>query len=114
MGKTAEQIKSIDQKKMCCIEKEESSTHISDELQRKLMNRMSRIEGQVKGVKRMIDRNVYCDDILTQMSAIQSALHSVSRVLLENHINTCVIEKLENKDPEIVAEFMTTISKIMK
>lgn len=53
----------------------------------------------------MIDRNVYCDDILTQMSAIQSALHSVSRVLLENHINTCVIEKLENKDPEILAEF---------
>ncbi|MEK4300283.1 metal-sensing transcriptional repressor [Oceanobacillus sp. FSL W8-0428] len=115
MGKTAEQMNPIDQKKMCYMEEgEESGTHMPDELQRNLMNRMSRIEGQVKGVKRMIDRNVYCDDILTQMSAVQSALHSVSRLLLESHINTCVIDRLENKDPEIVTEFMTTISKIMK
>lgn len=115
MGKTAEQMVPIEQKKMCCAEDgEDSSTHMTDELQRNLMNRMNRIEGQVKGVKRMIDRNVYCDDILTQMSAVQSALHSVSRLLLESHINTCVIDRLESKDPEIVEEFMTTISKIMK
>lgn len=67
MSKTAEQMAPIEQKKMCCAEDgEESSTHMTDELQRNLMNRMNRIEGQVKGVKRMIDRNVYCDDILTQ------------------------------------------------
>ncbi|MFA1822180.1 metal-sensitive transcriptional regulator [Virgibacillus oceani] len=87
---------------------------MSDQLQRQLMNRMNRIEGQVNGVKRMIGRNVYCDDILNQMASVQSALHSVSRLLLESHINTCVIEKLEKRDPEIVSEFMTTISKILK
>ncbi|WP_040984760.1 metal-sensing transcriptional repressor [Oceanobacillus jeddahense] len=103
----------IEQKKMCCVE-EEVSTHMTDDLQKQLMNRMNRIEGQVKGVKRMIGKNEYCDDILTQMSAVQSALHSVSRLLLESHINTCVIDKLEKKDPEIISEFMTTISKIMK
>ncbi|GAB2562930.1 metal-sensitive transcriptional regulator [Gracilibacillus alcaliphilus] len=86
MGKTAEQMKPIEQKNVCCAEEgEQSITHISDELQRNVMNRMSRIEGQVKGVKRMIDRNVYCDDILTQISAAQPALHSVSRLPLESH-----------------------------
>ncbi|WP_245833026.1 metal-sensitive transcriptional regulator [Oceanobacillus timonensis] len=115
MGKTAEHMNPIEQKKMCCVEEgEDPNAYMPDELQRNLMNRMSRIEGQVKGVKRMIDRNVYCDDILTQMSAVQSALHSVSRLLLESHINTCVMDRLENKDPEIVEEFMTTISKMIK
>lgn len=64
--------------------------------------------------ERTLHCNVYCDDILNQMSAVQSALHSVSRLLLESHMNTCVIERLKEEDPDIVAEFMKTISKIMK
>ncbi|WP_074435662.1 MULTISPECIES: metal-sensing transcriptional repressor [Oceanobacillus] len=115
MENTYEQMKSIEQTKMCCADGGEVvNTHISDELQRSLMNRMSRIEGQVRGVKRMIGQSVYCDDILTQISAVQSAMNAVSRLLLESHINTCVVERLEQKDPEIVSEFMTTMSKIMK
>ncbi|MFD1065463.1 metal-sensing transcriptional repressor [Oceanobacillus locisalsi] len=106
--------KAIENTPVCCAEENESDLHMPDDLQKQLMNRMSRIEGQVKGVKRMIGKNEYCDDILTQMSAVQSALHSVSRLLLESHINTCVIDKLEKNDPEIVSEFMTTISKLMK
>lgn len=100
--------------KTCCAENTEEKELMSDELQKSLINRMNRIEGQVRGVKQMIGSNVYCDDVLNQMAAVQSALKSVSRLLLESHINTCVIERLESNDPEIVDEFMTTISKIMK
>ena len=111
MKEIAQLVPHMDQKENCC---KDGEVMMSDDIQKQLMNRMSRIEGQVKGVKRMIDRNVYCDDILNQMAAVQSALHAVSRLLLESHIHTCVIEKLEKKDPEVISEFMTTISKIMK
>lgn len=102
----------VEGQKTCCAEGE--SGHVPNDLQRQLVNRMNRIEGQVKGIKHMIQKNVYCDDILNQMSAVQSALHSATRLLLESHMNTCVIERLQEGDPEIVAEFMKTISKIMK
>lgn len=79
-----------------------------------LVKRLNRIEGQVRGIKGMIERDVYCDDILNQMSAVQSALHSVSRLLLESHVQTCVMERLKNDDQEVIDEFMKTISKLMK
>lgn len=88
--------------------------HASEALRLNLSKRMNRIEGQVRGIKGMIDRNVYCDDILNQMSAVQSALHAVSRLLLESHMKTCVIERLKEEDQEVVDEFMKTISKLMK
>lgn len=87
---------------------------IPDPLKQNLIRRMNRIEGQVKGVRSMIERDVYCDDILNQMSAVQSALHSVSRPLLESHIHTCVLERLKKGDQEVTAEFMKTVSKLMK
>lgn len=59
-------------------------------------------------------RKTYCDDILHQISAAQAALDSLSQVLLESHINTCVIERLKQDDPDIVKEFLTTVSKITK
>jgi DNA-binding FrmR family transcriptional regulator len=79
-----------------------------------LIKRLNRIEGQIRGIKGMIERNVYCDDILNQMSAVQSALHSVSRLLLDSHIKTCVMERLKNGEDEVVQEFMKTITKLMK
>nr|WP_257009960.1 metal-sensitive transcriptional regulator [Evansella halocellulosilytica] len=79
-----------------------------------LIKRMSRIEGQVRGIKGMIDRDVYCDDVLNQMSAVQSALNSVSRLLLDSHMKTCVIERLKEDDREVVDEFLKTVSKLMK
>ncbi|MDX5476114.1 MAG: metal-sensitive transcriptional regulator [Bacillaceae bacterium] len=75
---------------------------------------MNRIEGQVRGVKGMIERDVYCDDILNQMSAVQSALNGVSRLLLESHFKTCVIERLNKEDYEVVEEFMKTVAKLVK
>ncbi|PTM58614.1 metal-sensitive transcriptional regulator [Desmospora activa] len=95
----------------CCDTK---TGQVPDPLKTNLVHRMNRIEGQVKGIRNMIERDVYCDDILNQMSAVQSALHSVSRLLLESHINTCVLDRLKQEDPDITEEFMKTVSKLMK
>ncbi|MDR6224834.1 metal-sensitive transcriptional regulator [Desmospora profundinema] len=103
--------------KNTAVEQECSDQHegrIPDPLKDNLIRRMNRIEGQVKGVRSMIERDVYCDDILNQMSAVQSALHSVSRLLLESHINTCVMERLKEGDREVTAEFLKTVSKLMR
>lgn len=97
-----------------CCETHEHQGKVPQELKVNLIKRMNRIEGQVKGIKNMIERDVYCDDILNQMSAVQSALHAVSRLLLESHINTCVIERLKQDDRTVITEFMKTISKLTK
>lgn len=88
--------------------------HVPEALKQNLIKRMNRIEGQVRGVKGMIERDVYCDDILNQMSAVQSALNGVSRLLLESHFKTCVIERLNKEDYEVVEEFMKTVAKLVK
>ena len=97
--------------KECCVT---NHGKVPDDLKINLTKRMNRIEGQVRGIKSMIERDVYCDDILNQMSAVQSALNSVSRLLLESHMNTCVIDRLKKDDPQIIQEFMKTLSKMMK
>lgn len=79
-----------------------------------LVNRLSRIEGQVRGVKGMVDNDAYCVDILTQVSAIQSALNSFNKVLLSNHVKTCVVEDIRAGNDEVVDELMKTIQKLMK
>ncbi len=87
---------------------------LTTSLKANLVKRMNRIEGQVRGINGMIERDVYCDDILNQMSAVQSALNSVSRLLLESHMKSCVIDRLKEDDSEVIEEFMKTISKLMK
>lgn len=79
----------------CCLPANEGSVVYPEGLQDNLIKRMNRIEGQIKGIKNMMVRKTYCDDILHQISAAQKALESVSRVLLESHINTCVIPRLK-------------------
>ena len=78
-----------------------------------LLKRLNRIEGQVRGVRGMVEKECYCTDILTQVSAIQSALNAFSRELLANHIRTCVAEGIKNGDEEIVSELTQTIKKII-
>ncbi|RAN80585.1 metal-sensing transcriptional repressor [Bacillus sp. SRB_331] len=97
----------------CCNTRHMNGNY-PEEIQNNLINRINRIEGQVKGIKNMIVKKTYCDDILHQISAAQAALSSVLCLLLENHINTCVIERLKQDDPEIINEFLKTISKITK
>lgn len=67
---------------------------------RALLNRMKRIEGQVKGIEKMIEKGEYCGDILTQISAVRSALNKVGGIIIENYAKNCIIEKLNNLDSE--------------
>lgn len=79
-----------------------------------LIHRLNRIEGQVRGVKNMVESDRYCVDILTQVSAIQSALNSFNKILLKNHISTCVAEDIRNEKEGAVEELCDTIQKLMK
>ena len=81
---------------------------------RDLMNRLKRIEGQVRGLQRMIDEDAYCPDVLTQASAVNSAINSFCRVLLANHIRTCVANDIRAGRDETVDELVTTLQKLMK
>lgn len=79
-----------------------------------LMNRLKRIEGQVRGVENMLENDVYCTDILIQVSAINSALNSFNKVLLGNHLKTCVAENIRKGNDQIIDELTTTLQKLMK
>ena len=79
-----------------------------------LLKRLSRIEGQVRGVRGMVEKEAYCTDILTQVSAIQSALNAFSRELLSNHIRTCVVRDIQEGHLEVVDDLLVTIQKLMK
>lgn len=79
-----------------------------------LMNRLKRIEGQVRGIEGMLDSGAYCTDILRQVSAVTSALNSFNKVLLENHIRTCVAENIRSGNDEVISELVQTMQKLMK
>lgn len=79
-----------------------------------LNNRLNRIEGQIRGIKNMLDNDAYCTDILTQVSAVNAALNAFSKELLSNHIHTCVKENIKNGNDEVIDELTETIKKIMK
>jgi len=79
-----------------------------------LRQRLNRVEGQVRGVRKMLEEESYCTDILTQVSAIQSALNAFSRELLSNHIRTCVVTDIQNGNLEVVDDLLATIQKLMK
>lgn len=79
-----------------------------------LMNRLKRIEGQVRGVEGMLENDAYCTDILTQVSAITSALNSFNKALLANHMKTCVVENIREGNEDVIDELVVTLQKLMK
>ncbi len=79
-----------------------------------LITRLNRIEGQVRGIKGMVENEAYCVDILTQVSAVQSALNGFNKVLLGNHIRTCVVQDIREGKDEVVDELVKTLVKLMK
>ena len=79
-----------------------------------LLNRLKRIEGQVRGVEGMLENDAYCTDILVQVSAITSALNSFNKALLANHMKTCVVDNIKNGNEEVIDELVTTLQKLMK
>lgn len=92
----------------------QKTKHRTEEEIRALQNRLSRIEGQVRGIRGMVERDAYCVDILTQVAAVTAALNAFNRELLSNHIRTCVAEDLQNGKTEVVDELVETMQKIMK
>lgn len=97
----------------CCNTSERKSHH-SDKVKNNLITRLNRIEGQIRGVKGLIDRDTYCDDVITQISAIQSALNSVGKILLEGHLKSCVVERIQEGDEDVLDELLITVKKLMK
>lgn len=97
---------------MCCC----SGKHKlrSPKEKRDLMNRLKRIEGQVRGLQNMLERDAYCPDILVQASAVNAALNSFSRVLLTSHIRTCVADNIREGNDEVIDELAATLQKMMK
>ena len=89
-------------------------SHHEDKTIVQLIARMNRIEGQVRGIRGMIERQVYCDDVLNQISSAQSALDGVSKLLLEKHMKSCVRERLETGDIEVVDEVLKTVFRMMR
>jgi|SRR5690554_6701401 DNA-binding FrmR family transcriptional regulator len=97
-----------------CAHERKRESHHPDQVKKDLTNRLNRIEGQIRGIKGMIERDVYCDDIITQLAAAQSALNSVAKLLLEGHIKGCVVDRLSEGDDEIIDELIVTIQRMMR
>lgn len=92
---------------------EDKMTVREQKLKDSLITRLNRAEGQVRGIKGMIERDAYCNDVLNQISAVQAALDSVSKLVLENHIRGCLVEKIQSGDEKIVDELLVTIGKML-
>ena len=94
----------------CCQKKKERS----DKEYRDLMNRLKRIEGQVRGIQGMLEKDAYCTDIMVQVAAVNAALNSFNKVLLTNHLHTCVAENIRAGNDEVIDELATLLQKLMK
>ena len=84
------------------------------EEKKKLITRMSRIEGQVRGIRAMVEKDVYCTDILVQVAAVNAALNGFSKELLGQHVRTCVADDLRDGSSEKLDELLTLLPKLMK
>lgn len=102
-----------EREEQCCSAGERKSHH-SEKTKNNLISRLNRIEGQIRGVKGMIEKDTYCDDVLNQIAAIQSALNSVSKLLLEGHMKSCIVERIQAGEHEVIDELLVTIKKLMK
>lgn len=95
----------------CCCHKTKER---SEEEYKDLIHRLNRIEGQIRGIRGMVEKDAYCPDILIQVSAVTSALNSFNKVLLANHIRTCVAQDIRNGEEETIDELVHTLQKLMK
>ena len=86
----------------------------SEEEQKKLIHRLNRIEGQIRGIRGMVENNCYCNDILIQSAAVNAAVNAFNRELISSHIKGCVVRDIENGDYEVIDELVTTLQKLMK
>ena len=97
----------------CCCASGKHKDRTGEEV-RRLTNRLSRIEGQIRGLKEMLQNDAYCTDILVQVSAATAALNSFSKELLATHIKTCVADNIRSGNDEVVDELVCLLQKLMK
>lgn len=98
------------EQEVCCHKSKERSP----EEYRGLIHRLNRIEGQVRGIRGMVEHNAYCTDILTQSAAVSAALNAFNKELLDNHIRTCVARDIREGRDEVIDELVATLQKLMK
>ena len=108
--KNTDNMENKSEKGCCC----HTSKHRSEKEYKDLIHRLSRIEGQVRGIREMVESDRYCVDILTQVSAIQSALNGYNKELLARHIKTCVSEDIKEGNEQAVDELCELLKKLMK
>lgn len=95
----------------CCAHK---TKHRSEEEYKSLVHRLNRIEGQIRGIRGMVENEVYCPDILVQSAAVSAAMSSFNRELLSDHIRTCVVRDIQSGDADTVNESITELLKILQ
>ena len=100
-----------DMKKCACCEK---TTERSDEERKKLIHRLNRIEGQIRGIRKMVEKDAYCADILVQSAAVNAAVNAFNKELLASHIRGCVARDIRNGNDEVIDELVVTLQKLMK
>lgn len=100
------------EKKCCCCS--EKTTIRSDKQKKALLNRLKRIEGQVRGIQSMLENDAYCNDVLMQSAAVNAAMHAFNRELLASHIRTCVARDIREGHDEVIDELVATLQKLMK
>lgn len=101
----------VEEKECCCSHKTKER---SEKEYKDMIHRLNRIEGQIRGIKGMVERDAYCTDILVQVAAVNAALNSFNKVLLANHIKTCVTNDIREGREETVDELVTVLQKLMK
>lgn len=100
----------MDENKCCCARTKERTP----EEYTKLINRLNRIEGQVRGIKGMVEHNAYCPDILVQSAAVNAAINAFNKELLASHIRTCVADDIRAGKDEVIDELVATLQKLMR
>lgn len=101
------------EKEKCCHCSQRKKERSPEEY-RKLIHRLNRIEGQIRGIKGMVENNAYCPDILIQSAAVNAAINAFNKELLANHIRTCVADDIRNGKDEAIDELVVTLQKLMK
>ncbi|MED3623971.1 metal-sensing transcriptional repressor [Bacillus thermocopriae] len=98
----------------CTTAANQRKSHHSTQTKKNLITRLNRIEGQIRGIKGLIEKDTYCDDVIHQIASTQSALNSVAKILLEGHLKSCVVERIQEGDLEVIDEVLVTIQKLIK